>query len=60
MSTDFLSPYIQSAPAPATLKIADADAPDGYVIINATDFDADTMTVYGTEPKAKRGAKPDA
>ncbi|MFN9087355.1 MAG: hypothetical protein ACK6DP_12400 [Gemmatimonas sp.] len=58
MSADFIPPYIQSAPAPATLKIADADAEGGFVIINASDFDAETMTVYGAEPKAaKKPAK---
>ena len=57
MADDFIPSYIQSAPLPATVKIADADAPDGFVIINAAEFDAETMTLFGTEPKAPRRAK---
>lgn len=53
MSTDFIPPYIQTAPTPATLKIASDDTEAGFIIINASDFDAETMTVYGAEPKAK-------
>lgn len=30
----------------ATLRIVDADSAQGFVIINASDFDANTMTVY--------------
>lgn len=57
MSDPFVSPYIQLAPVPATVQIVDADAPGGAVTINASDFDPDTMTVVGTEPKAKRAPK---
>jgi hypothetical protein len=60
MSTDFTPAYLQAQPCPETCKIVDTDAPDGYVIINASDFDASTMTLYGAEAKPKRAPKADA
>jgi hypothetical protein len=57
MSTDFTPALVTPQPCPATVKIASDDTEVGYIIINASDFDAETMTVYGAEPKVKRGAK---
>lgn len=54
--------YVPSLVAPSrrpeTVKIASDDTDAGFIIINAEDFDAATMTVYGAEPKAtKKPAK---
>ena len=55
--SDFTPALVTPQPAPATLKIASTDTDAGFIIINASDFDAATMTAYVepvTEPaKAK-------
>ena len=56
MSADFTPALVTPQPVPATMKIASDDTEAGFIIINASDFDAATMTVYGAEP-AKAKAK---
>lgn len=59
MSTDFTPALVTPQPLPATMKIASDDTETGYIIINASDFDAETMKVFGVEPKTKLPAIPD-
>jgi hypothetical protein len=52
--SDFTPALVTPQPAPATLKIASDDTEAGFIIINASDFNAATMTEYVAEPaKAK-------
>lgn len=56
MSADFTPALVTPQPVPATMKIASEDTDAGFIIINASDFDAKTMTEYVAEP-AKAKAK---
>lgn len=40
-------PMTHAIHCPPTVQIVDPDSPGGYVIINAADFNADTMTRFG-------------
>jgi hypothetical protein len=65
MSTDPIQPnatftpvLVAPQPVPATMTIASDDTESGYIIINAADFDAETMTPYvapteGEAPKRR-------
>ena len=52
--TDFLAPLIYAAPALDTVRIVSADTESGVMIINASDFDAATMTLAPDATKAKK------
>lgn len=54
MSTDFTPALVTPQPCPETVKIADADAALGYVIINASDFDAKTMKLFVDKKSAPK------
>lgn len=53
MSTDFTPALVTPQPAPATMKIVSEDTESGFIIINTSDFDAATMSVYGADATAK-------
>lgn len=55
--SDFTPALVTPQPAPPTLKIASDDTESGFIIINASDFDAETMTEYGSEPAKPAKAK---
>jgi hypothetical protein len=54
MSTDFTPALVTPQPCPETVKIADADSELGYVIINASDFDAKTMKLFSDKKAAPK------
>lgn len=37
-----------------TVKIASPDSPEGFIVINASDFDASKHKIYGDEEKGKK------
>ncbi len=49
-STSFVPSLIAASRRPETMQIASDDTESGFVIINVSDFDAETMTVFGVEP----------
>ncbi|MCO4101048.1 MAG: hypothetical protein HEQ38_16975 [Gemmatimonas sp.] len=57
MSADFTPALVTPQPVPATMKIASEDTDAGFVIINASDFDAATMTEYAAEAAKPAKAK---
>lgn len=51
--SEFTPLLVVPAPAPPTMPIASDDTESGYIIINASDFDAATMTAFvAPEPDA--------
>jgi len=54
MSTDFTPSLVTPQPCPETVKVADADSELGYVIINASDFDAKTMKLFVDKKSAPK------
>lgn len=56
MSANFTPALVAPQPVPATMKIASDETDAGFIIINASDFDATTMAEYSAEP-AKGKAK---
>lgn len=43
-----------------TVRIANPEAPDEYIIINQSDYDAATMTLWGEAPPEPRSRPDDA
>jgi hypothetical protein len=50
-------PFLIASHAPATVRIASAETESGYLIINASDFDAATMTPYEAASAAPKTAR---
>lgn len=50
---DYVPSLVAPSRRPETVKITSDDTDGGFVIINASDFDAATMTLFGAEPKGK-------
>jgi hypothetical protein len=41
-----------------TVHVVSADSPDGFIVINESDFDAGVHQLFGDEEKPKRTRKP--
>lgn len=37
-----------------TVQIVAPEVPGGYIVINETDYDSETMEIYGSEKKGKK------